>query len=1185
MIDRPNVTNNGNRQLHLKPNSALEITAQNGFSANGTSGHSGNQDRSTLSAPNQVSQSKVAEPGKLPINNLNHQLLQVILPTTLIPLAVAGTLGYGISQHQAENQGKLQLQERSLSARRETTALLANAIQVPEMIATNPLVINAARESSQQVKDLDLDRLPVDQIERRFSSTKLLNPNQNLNDYLRKTADTTGIAALAFTEQHGLNIAASGSQPDLVQRDKQWWQKGQINTKWISEPEINRSTNGVNVNLAHAILNPVSGEFLGVVQAVLPASIFAQLANNLNLSDQSNSQQIQLLSATGKVIMTLTGQTARNTQSITGGEAVQKLSAALVKALGEQSDPQQAANQISGKYSLQDLTIAPLPQEKGEPALLVSFNHADRRYSLATIPQTNWVAVASINQSELTTMNYELLILILGFLLLGGTAIAATLYLSRRLTLPLRYLTSAAGQVASGQLDQVAIPNSTQEVQALAQILNQLAAKTKSVLQEQVTKAEWANILTEVTNSRILTAREIEPVFDKALVKAQQALAVDRIVIYRFNEDWSGYISNESVSSGWSHALNEKIEDACIPQILLEGYRNDRVVATRDVLNAGFHPDHLQLMRQLQIKANLVVPIISSGQLFGLLIAHHCATTYDWQESEIDFMRQLAIQLGLIIDRVTFLQSQKAIAERSQYFRDITIEIMRPQTPEVALSQLPLLQIRQALKTDRVVVYRFDSDWKGTVTAESVGDGWTKALNAEIYDPCFEKSYVEKYKRGRVQATSNIQKAGLTECHLKQLEPFAVKANLVAPIIQGEQLLGLLIAHQCSKPRSWEQAEIDFFAQIAVQIGLALDRCTLLDQREIAAKQSRLLAEEQRQEKEELQQQLVDLLNQIEGAAEGDLTVRAEVNAGAIGTVADFFNVIVESLRHIVTQVQQSALQVNASIGENESAIRQLADTALHQAEEMTQNLDLVEQMTQTIRSIADSAHQATQVAHQASTTAAAGGAAMDLTVENILSLRQTIGETAKKVKTLGESSQQISKVVSLINQFSMQTNLLAINAGIEAARAGEDGQGFSVIAEEIGELASRSATATQEIEQIIDSIQVGTRQVVAAMEQSTTQVVEGTRLVEDTKHSLGQIMEESRQIDQFVQSISAATESQVQISQAVSNLMKEIAHAAEDTSKVSHQLSGSLRQTVAVSQELQSSVSTFKVDAVKMNA
>jgi methyl-accepting chemotaxis protein len=316
----------------------------------------------------------------------------------------------------------------------------------------------------------------------------------------------------------------------------------------------------------------------------------------------------------------------------------------------------------------------------------------------------------------------------------------------------------------------------------------------------------------------------------------------------------------------------------------------------------------------------------------------------------------------------------------------------------------------------------------------------------------------------------------------------------------------------------------------------------------------------------------------VEGAAMGDLTVRADVSAGEIGIVADFFNSIIESLRSLVLQVKTSALQVNEALGQNEQSIRQLADISLKQATETTETLGSVEEMTRSIQSVADSATEAALVTRTASKTAEASGVAMDLTVQNILNLRETIGETAKKVKRLGESSQQISKAVSLINQIAMQTNLLAINAGIEAARAGEGGQGFAVVAEEVSDLAARSAAATREIEQLVDTIQRETADVVVAMEQGTTQVVEGTRSVEQAKQSLGQILEVSSHLDGLVQSISDATVSQVKTAEAVSTLMENIALASGRSSQSSNQISTALRETVDVAKELQTSVETFKV-------
>jgi methyl-accepting chemotaxis protein len=524
-------------------------------------------------------------------------------------------------------------------------------------------------------------------------------------------------------------------------------------------------------------------------------------------------------------------------------------------------------------------------------------------------------------------------------------------------------------------------------------------------------------------------------------------------------------------------------------------------------------------------------------------------------------------------------QQKEAEVKRARAFADMTKQILRSLNLEDIFSTT-VRQVKQALKADRVLVYRLDSEWSGTVIAESVDSNWTIALGAELEDNCFKGNHGELYRKGRVRAISDIYQANLTKCHIQLLERFEVKANLVAPIMLRDELIGLVIAHQCSKPRVWEEAEINWLAQVATQVGIALEQATLIELREQARQEAEERSQEQRQQKEALQRQLAELIDDVKGVAKGDLTVLANVTTGEIGTVADFFNSIIASLRGIVTQVKQAAVQVNVSLGENEAAIRQLSDQALTQAEETTRTLDSVEQMTLSIQAVAESAHQAATVARTASATAEVGGQAMERTVQGIVKLRETVAETSKKVKRLGQSSQEISKAVYLIKQIAQATNMLAINAGIQTARDNEGSQGFVTVAEEISELAARATTATQEIEQIVDNIQRETNEVVVAMELGTAQVVEGTHLVEDAKHSLSQILEVSRQIDELVQSISSATVSQAQTSQAVTNLMQKIARVSEQTSQSSHQISGSLQRTVAVAQELQGSVGVFKVDA-----
>ncbi|RCJ20639.1 chemotaxis protein [Nostoc sp. ATCC 43529] len=547
-----------------------------------------------------------------------------------------------------------------------------------------------------------------------------------------------------------------------------------------------------------------------------------------------------------------------------------------------------------------------------------------------------------------------------------------------------------------------------------------------------------------------------------------------------------------------------------------------------------------------------------------------------------DELGVLSANINQMAEQLEVLSKEQELdVEGPKLLADITLKIRRTLKTE-DIYQAAVKEVHRAIKTDRVIVYRLNPDTKdGVVVAESVSGNWPEAMGVRIDDRYFWEQHIENYQDNRVQAVANIyldQSLKNADTYIQLLDKFAVKGYLITPIIIQEQLFGLLIAHNCQTSRVWQQPEINLFQQIATQIGYALEEAKLIEEIEQAKNVAFKGSDEERQEKETLQQQLLELLDDIEGAARGDLTVRADVTAGEIGTVADFFNSIVESLRDIVTQVKQAATQVNTAIGSNEGAIHQLAEEALTQAAQINRTLDAVDQMTQSMQAVAESAEKAAFIANHAAHNATQSGHAMDLTVQNILSMRETVGETAKKVKRLGESSQQISRVVSLINQIAIQTNLLAINAGIEAARAGEEGQGFAVVAEEVGELAIRSAAATQEIEEIVGNIQRETSEVVQAMEIGTTQVVEGTRIVEEAKESLSEILDVSRQIDFLVQSISTATASQVETSQSVSQLMKDIASVSQRTSDSSVQISQSLQETVEISHQLQETVGTFKV-------
>ena len=332
--------------------------------------------------------------------------------------------------------------------------------------------------------------------------------------------------------------------------------------------------------------------------------------------------------------------------------------------------------------------------------------------------------------------------------------------------------------------------------------------------------------------------------------------------------------------------------------------------------------------------------------------------------------------------------------------------------------------------------------------------------------------------------------------------------------------------------------------------------------------------------REDLQRQVIRLLDDVEGAARGDLTVEAEVSADVLGAVADAFNLTIQNLREIVRQVKKAAKQVNQGSTNSESFARNQSSDALRMAEELAVTLNSVQMMTDSIQRVAENAREAEEVARTSSITALKGGDSVERTVAGILQIRETVSETARKVKRLAVASQEISKIVAVISQIASRTNLLALNASIQAARAGDAGRGFAIVADEVRQLADRAAKSLKEIEQIVLHIQSETGSVMTAMEEGIQQVIDVTERSEQAKKSLEDIIQVSNRIDTLVRSITADTVKQRENSLNVAQVMQSVELTAQETSQESQRVAGSLQKLVSISRELLSSVERFKIDS-----
>ena len=1040
----------------------------------------------------------------------------------VLPLMAAGVIDYFLSSRE--------IRENTISQQNIRVSNIANELD---------------RFTLERYRDiLKLSQLSIltDPNVRRVTSDadKLAVINQYRN--------TEGYNSIAVADVTGKVILQSigGDTPKNFKNVDYFKEVLRTNRPFIAKPRKSVVTGKYSIFVAAPIVDKVTGKTIGVVRTLT-------YVQNLNDILETQAKQLAQIEGEGNNFASSKSFVTNENGSIVLARDTGYLDKDTKSLFPQAISQLRAADKIT--------TVQDISKLDGKN-YLISYAPAG---NIEGIPGLNWGAIIiQPTEDAFASQGQLLLTLLLGT---GVTALlvgAIAAYLAGRATRPILDTTDTVEKLGRGEFDNRVEVTGGDEIAVLGSNINKMADQVQELLRQQELESEQARLFANIATTRADNAQDVDGIFNQALAGAKEILKADRVVIYRFKSDWSGYIANESVSPGFPQALHDKIEDPCIGDKLIEAYKNGRVVATGNVFEAGFHPDHLNLMERLQVMANLVTPIINNNELYGLLIAHHCTAPHQWEQSEINFLQQMSERLGAVLSRVSFLEQKEAEAKRSALLKDITASIGQSFNPTDIFNQA-VQDARRAIESDRVVIYSFNEKWQGTVTAESVGEGFPKAMGAKIDDPCFANKYVERYRQGRVQATNNIHKAGLTECYLKQLEAFAVQANLVAPILQGGKLLGLLIAHQCSAPRNWEQADIDMFSQLATQVGFALDRANLLEQQKAA--------------KEFLQKRALELLIEVDPLSRGDLTIRANVTEDEIGTVADSYNSTIGSLRKIVTQVQQAAIQVAATTTNNQGSVQGLSAEALRQTQEIATALEQVQQMSNSIRAVAANASQAEAAVQQANATVLAGDAAMNRTVDGILAIRETVAETSKKVKRLGESSQKISKVVNLIGTFADQTNLLALNASIEAAHAGEQGRGFAVVADEVRVLARQSAAATAEIEALVKDIQTETNEVVAAMEAGTEQVVTGTRLVDETRQSLNKIGVVSSEISTLVAAIAQATVAQSKASDSVSHTMTDVAAIAGKTSSEAANVSASFQELLAVAQELQASVGQFKVN------
>ncbi|QQT94444.1 methyl-accepting chemotaxis protein [Acinetobacter johnsonii] len=326
------------------------------------------------------------------------------------------------------------------------------------------------------------------------------------------------------------------------------------------------------------------------------------------------------------------------------------------------------------------------------------------------------------------------------------------------------------------------------------------------------------------------------------------------------------------------------------------------------------------------------------------------------------------------------------------------------------------------------------------------------------------------------------------------------------------------------------------------------------------------------------QNAILRLLDEIADLADGDLRSYATVSEDFTGAIADSINFAIDQLRDLVSRITETSQEVAQYTASTQGITNQLAEASEHQAQEIAGASAAINEMAMSIDQVSSNAEESAVVAERSVKIAANGANVVNRSIEGMDIIREQIQETSKRIKRLGESSQEIGNIVALINDIADQTNILALNAAIQASMAGEAGRGFAVVADEVQRLAERSASATKQIETLVKTIQTDTNEAVISMEQTTSEVVRGANLSKDAGVALDEIQNVSGNLAKLIANISDAAKLQSASAGHIATTMSVVQEITSQTTTATFDTARSVSELANMAEALRESVTDFKL-------